>query len=257
MAEIKDLSTTDASNNGTAANAGFPENMPAANVNNAARALEGMIARWYADGNGTLTTGGASNAYTLTPNRTISAYTDGDVFLFEANHTNDGAATLNVSALGAKSILLNDGAALIGNEILSGGRYLVTYDGTQFLLVNPSTYLGNTLNLTIADDDVAVISFNASSARGLVAISSTISASAHGIAAFRCSDFVFCTELAGNSVFDVTTGALTGTTGTDGSVTVSPHTDGKLYIENRNGGSRGFGVTFYAMQNNRRPISVA
>lgn len=33
----------------------------------------------------------------------------------------------------------------------------------------------------------------------------------------------------------VTTGALTGTTGTDTNLTVSAHTDGKLYIENRRG----------------------
>ena len=33
------------------------------------------------------------------------------------------------------------------------------------------------------------------------------------------------------------TGAKTGTTGTDGKVTVSAHTDGKIYIENRSGGA--------------------
>lgn len=35
--------------------------------------------------------------------------------------------------------------------------------------------------------------------------------------------------------FDITTGALTGTTGTDGNMTVSAHTDGLIYIENRLG----------------------
>lgn len=135
MAELKDLSTTDANNNGSAANAGFPEGMAPSDVNNAARALEGMIARWYKDGNGTLTTGGSSNAYTLTPNRTISAYADGDTFLIEANHTNTGAATLNVSALGAKSIVTVGGSALGAGEITSGGRYFVSYDGTNFQLL--------------------------------------------------------------------------------------------------------------------------
>lgn len=135
MAEIKDLSTTDASNNGSAANAGFPENMAPSDLNNAARALEGMLARWFKDGNGTLTTAGSSNAYTLTPNRTVSAYTDGDCYLIEANHTNTGAATLNVSALGAKSIVTTAGSALPAGEITSGGRYLVSYDGTNFQLI--------------------------------------------------------------------------------------------------------------------------
>jgi hypothetical protein len=36
----------------------------------------------------------------------------------------------------------------------------------------------------------------------------------------------------------VTTGTLSGTTGTDTKFTVSAHTDGKLYFENRTGGTR-------------------
>lgn len=35
-----------------------------------------------------------------------------------------------------------------------------------------------------------------------------------------------------------TTGVLTGTTGTDGKFTVSAHTDGKLYLENRLGSQK-------------------
>ena len=147
MAEIKDLSTTDASNNGTAANAGFPEAMPPSDVNNAARALEGMIARIYADTNGTLATTGSANAYLLAPNRTISAVAAGDAFLVKANHANTGAATLNVSSLGAKAIVLPSGAALAGGEIQADGIYLVAYDGTSFQLLGGSSgsldYLGD------------------------------------------------------------------------------------------------------------------
>lgn len=38
--------------------------------------------------------------------------------------------------------------------------------------------------------------------------------------------------------FEVTTGALAGTTGNDNRLTVSAHTDGKLYIENRRGSAK-------------------
>jgi hypothetical protein len=41
----------------------------------------------------------------------------------------------------------------------------------------------------------------------------------------------------GTSV-NLTTGVLTGTTGTDAKITVSAHTDGKIYIENRIGAAR-------------------
>jgi hypothetical protein len=46
---------------------------------------------------------------------------------------------------------------------------------------------------------------------------------------------VFMEQMGGSSIMAVTTGALNGTTGTDGKVTVSAHTDGYVYIENRFG----------------------
>ena len=145
MAELKDLNVTDASNNGSAANAGFAEGMAPSDVNNASRALEGMLARWLGDNNGTLTTAGSSNAYTLaSPNQTISAYYDGLTLLFEANHTNTGAATLNVNSLGAKSIVRPDGSALKAGAITSGGRYYVSYDGTNMQLVGADTISSGT-----------------------------------------------------------------------------------------------------------------
>jgi hypothetical protein len=41
---------------------------------------------------------------------------------------------------------------------------------------------------------------------------------------------------------EVATGVLAGTTGTDVKVTVSPHTNGNIYIENRSGATRVFFV---------------
>jgi len=41
---------------------------------------------------------------------------------------------------------------------------------------------------------------------------------------------------------DVTTGVLTGTTGTNGNVTISPQSDGTIQIENRRGGVVEFSV---------------
>lgn len=42
------------------------------------------------------------------------------------------------------------------------------------------------------------------------------------------------------SVVEATTGILNGTTGTDGKFTISTHTDGKIYFENRTGSTTGF-----------------
>jgi hypothetical protein len=53
----------------------------------------------------------------------------------------------------------------------------------------------------------------------------------------------------GGAVSNLTTsnslGVLTGTTGSDGFFTVSAHTDGKIYLENRRGGTVTFTVTFH------------
>lgn len=46
------------------------------------------------------------------------------------------------------------------------------------------------------------------------------------------------TQAYSGTLFDASTGALTGTTGVDGRMTVSPANDGKIYIENRLGATK-------------------
>jgi len=134
MSEVQTWSTTSANNNSTPPD-GWPEGMQYSQVNNSARENMGAIARLYADMNGTLTSGGYANAYTLTPNRTIASYVNGLSFQFKANFTNTAAATLNVSALGAKTILDCSGTALVSGSMQSGFYYTVRYDGTNFILL--------------------------------------------------------------------------------------------------------------------------
>lgn len=130
MSEIQSWSATAASNN-SASPDGWPESMAPSGINNSARENMAALARWYKDSNGSLASGGSSNAYTLTPNRTISAYAAGIDFLFIANHANTGAATVNVSALGAKNIRDRDGAALVSGDIEIGTVLHIVYDATN------------------------------------------------------------------------------------------------------------------------------
>jgi microcystin-dependent protein len=122
MAEIKDLSTSAASNTTR-----FPENMQFRNVNDSARELEAMIAREFKDRNMTLTASGSSGAFTVTTNQTITSLYDGLVIGFQANHSITGAATLNVNSLGAKSIVAQSGTALGSGDIVNGQKVLVVY----------------------------------------------------------------------------------------------------------------------------------
>lgn len=55
-------------------------------------------------------------------------------------------------------------------------------------------------------------------------------------------------DLAATSDVEVTTGVLSGMTGADGKVTVSAHSDGTVYIENRLGGSVKYQISFLGMR---------
>lgn len=88
--------------------------------------------------------------------------------------------------------------------------------------------------LTIADDGVA--SFTPLMAYGIMEFATSSSLLSNFVryrvgASPQTALFLATTNQA------VTTGVLSGTTGTDGNFTVSAHTDGKIYIENRRGAS--------------------
>jgi len=123
MAEINDLSTTAASNV-----ARFPENQAPSTVNNGARDLEAILARWHKDSNGSLASTGSANAYVVAANQTLSAYYDGLTLTFQANFGNTGAATLNVDSVGAQAIVWPNGTALVSGDIPSGAKVTVRYE---------------------------------------------------------------------------------------------------------------------------------
>jgi len=114
--------------------------------------------RILSDLNGTLTSGGSSNAYTLTPDRYAGAYAAGMMYRFKANHSNTGACTLNVAGLGAKALQSSTAAAMVSGNIKSGRYYTAFYTGVYFVLTadlspgeferQPVAYLDFTLNGT-------------------------------------------------------------------------------------------------------------
>ena len=67
----------------------------------------------------------------------LAAYTTQAQYSFVAAATNTGATTINISGLGARSILSN-GVALIGGELLIGNAYLLLDNGTQLNLISSS-----------------------------------------------------------------------------------------------------------------------
>lgn len=117
---------------------GFPEGMNYSQVNNASRAVMGAMARYNADHNGSLTTGGTGNAYTVTSNQTIAAYTAGISLVILANRVNTDTPTLNLNGLGALPFRREAGVDLEENEI-ANTYYRVLCDGTQFLIAGAAS----------------------------------------------------------------------------------------------------------------------
>ena len=91
------------------------------------------------DGHGALdfaVASGSDNAYGLTLSPALAALITGMPIFFKANHTNTGAATLNVSGLGAVDLRNSYNQALVAGDIRSGQIIVVVYDGAYFQVIN-------------------------------------------------------------------------------------------------------------------------
>jgi hypothetical protein len=130
-------STTAATNATADTTVNWAEGQLPSTVNDSARAMMARWAAWLDQIGGTVTYGGSSNAYTATSpsGHALTAYAAGNLYALKANHTNTGPCTINIDGLGVKSIVTPAGAALDASAIVSGGVYLLVYDGTSFQVV--------------------------------------------------------------------------------------------------------------------------
>lgn len=74
-----------------------------------------------------------NDTYTCTVSG-FTAYSAGYCIVLYADTANTGTATVNISAVGAKSILRYGGSALSNSDILANTPVMICYDGTQFTL---------------------------------------------------------------------------------------------------------------------------
>lgn len=146
MSSIYTWSTDPGSNATADEDINWAEGMPPSAVNNSSRQVMGRVAEYVKDTGGALTAGGTGNALTLTANSAITAYANGQRFVFRATADNTGATTLNINSAGSKAIrkLVGDeDVALSGGEILNGAMYEVLYNSQlnsgsgAWQLINP------------------------------------------------------------------------------------------------------------------------
>jgi len=81
--------------------------------------------------------GGTGDVITLSIDAQIAVYSAGQIFKFKAGAANTGAATLNVNAIGAKTIKKFNDQDLEANDIENGQIVSVIYDGTNLQLLSP------------------------------------------------------------------------------------------------------------------------
>jgi hypothetical protein len=104
-----------------------------------------------------------------------------------------------------------------------------------------------TYSFMMADQAAVTIPLPAGAQAMTVMLTNNSSSSTrpNGAVFARCTSTATCIKLAFDPAatgVDVTTGALTGTTGTSGHFTISAHSDGNLYLENRTGQARLIGA---------------
>lgn len=158
---IYDWSST-ASDNGTAdADINFAEGQTPSSVNDSARMLMKRVRDLVTDIGGSMAVGGTANALTLTNATGFTALEDGLIIGFRAASDNTAAATLNVNALGAKSLRkmsLSGDVALSGGEVQATGIYLAVYSEAlnsaagAWLLLNPTDTLPDVAAAIVAAD---------------------------------------------------------------------------------------------------------
>lgn len=79
-----------------------------------------------------------TDAYAITLVPAITAYVTGQVFHFKAGTANTGASTLNVNALGAKTLKYANDRDTVTGDIEVGSIVTVAYDGTNFQILSIS-----------------------------------------------------------------------------------------------------------------------
>lgn len=103
---------------------------------------------------------GAADVMVVTLSPIPTSYTTGMVIKVKAGHANATTTpTINVNALGAKTITKNGTSALVANDIVTNEVITLMYDGTQFQLQTPpaltpplaTTYASGTASKTLTD----------------------------------------------------------------------------------------------------------
>jgi microcystin-dependent protein len=125
-----------ASSNATAdATINWAEGQSPSSVNDSARSTMAAVAKFRDDTNGSITTGGASTAYTVTSNQVFDAlaHLDRQELTITPHVSCGNAPTLSVDSLGAKPVYNANGVAAGPGDMVANVPLRVTYSNSSGL----------------------------------------------------------------------------------------------------------------------------
>lgn len=159
----------------------------------------------------------------------------GDQFVIVDVSDTTHAASGTTKKLAASGLVWTDGA-----QTITGAK---TFSAAVTFSDIIAMAHARTRSDAIADDNVAVITPFQNT--GVILINATtFTNTVSGILSYRAASGAIMHILAGGANLESSTSILTGTTGTDGKVTISANSNGNIYLENRMGGSITFRAAF-------------
>lgn len=98
---------------------------------------------------------GSVNACAVSPVPAPPQHQTGQIVVLKPAYNTTGATTLALGDLDIRAVVLPDGAALGAGDMIAGQMYLLMYDGTQFVVTNPSRSANVPNGVTIARQSAA------------------------------------------------------------------------------------------------------
>lgn len=162
----------------------------------------------------------------------MAATFPGGVKVFTTKQAGDQIASAHINDLQAEVVAVETELRKTTGSVVDHGGLagLADNDHPQYVLVNNAKIQP----MTALNDDKA-ISVTPPNAQGFLLYRKIGGATGAIISFDAVTGTAYCFKIAGSADIETRTGALSGTTGTDGKITISAHTDGKVYIENRLG----------------------